>query len=77
MSDVPLTSEIEEKLTALPDAAKQEVLDFIDFLAARQPGTKERSVVEETKFWQSAGSGPLGRIWDNTEDDVYAELLES
>ena len=37
----------------------------------------EEAVVEETKFWQSAGSGPLGRIWDNTEDDVYAELLES
>lgn len=77
MSDMPLTNEIEEKLTALSDTAKQEVIDFIDFLAMRQAGAKEKSGVEETMFWQAAGRGPLGRIWDNTEDDVYAKLLES
>ena len=77
MSDVRLTKEIEEKLTALPDITRQEVLDFIDFLVARQSGAWERSTAEETRFWNSAGKGSLARIWDNVEDDVYAKLLES
>lgn len=30
---------------------------------------------EETEFWLSASEEPLNNIWDNDEDDVYAELL--
>jgi hypothetical protein len=30
---------------------------------------------DETKFWQTASQPSLDAIWDNTEDDVYAELL--
>ena len=31
---------------------------------------------EEVQFWQGATQMSLDAIWDNTEDDVYAELLE-
>lgn len=27
-------------------------------------------------FWQAASTESLDEIWDNEEDDVYAELLE-
>jgi hypothetical protein len=30
---------------------------------------------DETEFWQTASQPSLDAIWDNTEDDVYAELL--
>ncbi|NOT53083.1 MAG: hypothetical protein HOP18_00615 [Deltaproteobacteria bacterium] len=31
---------------------------------------------EEARFWQGAAQTSLDAIWDNAEDDVYAELLE-
>jgi len=69
--------EIEERIAALPDAARQEVMDFIDFLAIRQSKTETRSeVADDASFWQVAGEGSLERIWNNTEDDVYAQLLD-
>ncbi|MDT5059705.1 MAG: hypothetical protein QOH63_164 [Acidobacteriota bacterium] len=30
----------------------------------------------ETEFWSSASETALNSIWDNSEDDVYATLLE-
>jgi len=27
-------------------------------------------------FWQQASQASLEKVWDNAEDDVYAELLE-
>lgn len=34
-------------------------------------------VEEESDFWQSASSESLDEIWDNSEDDIYAELLKA
>jgi hypothetical protein len=31
---------------------------------------------DETEFWLQASQVSLDTIWDNTEDDVYAQLLE-
>ena len=31
---------------------------------------------EEKQSWTQASQASLDSIWDNTEDDVYAELLE-
>jgi hypothetical protein len=31
---------------------------------------------EEREFWLRASETSLADIWDNAEDDVYAELLE-
>jgi len=34
-------------------------------------------VEDEADFWQAASSASLNEVWDNAEDDVYAELLEA
>ncbi len=31
---------------------------------------------DEAEFWQDASQGSLDRVWDNSEDDIYAELLK-
>jgi hypothetical protein len=33
-------------------------------------------LIDEPAFWLSASESSLDSIWDNSEDDVYAELLE-
>ena len=30
---------------------------------------------DDQVFWQQTSESALKRIWDNTEDDIYAELL--
>jgi hypothetical protein len=30
---------------------------------------------DELSFWQAASASSLERVWDNDEDDIYAELL--
>jgi hypothetical protein len=32
---------------------------------------------DETEFWLKASQTSLNAVWDNTEDDVYAQLLEA
>ena len=32
---------------------------------------------EEAGFWTEASRASLDRIWDNSEDDVYARLLDA
>ena len=31
---------------------------------------------DDTDFWLAASESSLSKVWSNTEDDVYAELLE-
>ena len=31
---------------------------------------------DETEFWLQASKVTLDSVWDNTEDDVYAQILE-
>ena len=33
-------------------------------------------LVDEPDFWLAASESSLDSVWDNEEDDVYAELLE-
>ena len=33
-------------------------------------------LLDEPDFWQRASESALASVWDNPEDDVYAELLE-
>lgn len=30
----------------------------------------------EQQFWMMASESALNKIWDNSEDDIYAELLQ-
>ena len=32
---------------------------------------------DDADFWLNASSGSLDDVWDNAEDDRYAELLET
>ncbi|MEO8327997.1 MAG: hypothetical protein ABI618_19285 [Nitrospirota bacterium] len=32
---------------------------------------------EVTDFWMKASQSSLATVWDNSEDDVYAKLLEA
>ncbi|MGI0490743.1 hypothetical protein ACN4EG_02940 [Alkalinema pantanalense CENA528] len=32
---------------------------------------------DETEFWLQASQTSLNAVWDNTEDDVYAQLLQT
>jgi predicted DNA-binding antitoxin AbrB/MazE fold protein len=31
---------------------------------------------DESKFWLDTSQDLLDAVWDNTEDDIYAQLLE-
>ncbi len=31
---------------------------------------------DETEFWLQASEVSLDTVWDNTEDDIYAQILE-
>ena len=31
---------------------------------------------DEAEFWNDASQESVNKVWDNAEDDVYAELLE-
>ncbi|MBO0351565.1 hypothetical protein J0895_21265 [Phormidium pseudopriestleyi FRX01] len=31
---------------------------------------------DDSEFWQRASQVSLNDVWDNTEDDIYAELLK-
>lgn len=33
-------------------------------------------LLDEPEFWLKASASSLDSIWDNSEDNVYAELLE-
>jgi hypothetical protein len=33
-------------------------------------------LVDEPDFWLQVSQAGLDRVWNNTEDDVYAELLK-
>jgi hypothetical protein len=34
------------------------------------------SAHDEVEFWQQVSQHSLDAVWDNTEDDIYAALLE-
>jgi hypothetical protein len=34
------------------------------------------STEDENRFWAEASQKSLAAVWDNTEDDVYAQLLK-
>ncbi|MFT4255750.1 MAG: DUF2281 domain-containing protein [Pseudoxanthomonas sp.] len=59
---------IQEKLQRLPPEQVAEVVDFIDFLASRDP---ERTLVRNV---QAASETALSAVWDNEEDAAYDRL---
>lgn len=62
-------------LMATVRRGKIEILEGLEL----PEGTKVLITVlpnDEAEFWQSASQESLNKVWDNPEDDVYAELLK-
>jgi hypothetical protein len=60
---------VEEKINALPKEIREEVYDFIDFMMRKTDRDEKRWRMEITQK-------SIDKIWDNTEDDIYGELLK-
>jgi hypothetical protein len=63
-----------EKFQTLPPELQREVEDFIEFLLMKQRQSSA-AAADDTLDWQAASQAALDAIWDNDEDDVYAQLL--
>ena len=53
----------------------------IEFLEPMEISDGSRILVtvlpeEDTEFWQNASQSALDQVWDNHEDDIYAERLK-
>ncbi len=75
------------KLQQLPEPLLEKVDEFMDFLIERQKRKAGNTQPQETtdnidqlqdeaEFWRQASQTSLDAIWNNTEDDIYAELLQ-
>jgi hypothetical protein len=58
---------------AIVKDGKIELLEHIDL----PEGTEilVTPLLDDTDFWSSASRVALEKVWDNSEDDVYGELL--
>jgi hypothetical protein len=65
---------MQNMIRAIVREGKIEALELVDV----PDGTELLVTIlsEENDFWLGASQPALDKIWDNTEDDVYAELLE-
>ena len=55
---------------------KIEPLENVSFPEGSKVIVTLLSTEDETQFWLSASDVSLANIWDNTEDDIYASLLQ-
>ncbi|MFB3131685.1 MAG: hypothetical protein ACE10K_04100 [Rhodothermales bacterium] len=53
-------------------------IDFLEDVDLPEGATVLVTVLsdEDTRFWQAASQTALDVVWNNEEDDVYAELLK-
>ena len=53
-------------------------IDFLEDVELPEGATVLVTVLsdEDTRFWQAASQTALDTVWNNEEDDVYAELLK-
>ncbi len=64
-------------LTTLWATVRQGKIELLEFGDIPE-GTKVLVTLlpdDETEFWLSASQSSLEAVWDNTEDDIYAQLL--
>lgn len=62
-----------QTIRAIVKDGKIELLEHIDL----PEGTEilVTPLLDETDFWSKASHSALEKVWDNSEDDVYGELL--
>ena len=66
---------MQKKLWGTVRQGKIEPLESVDL----PEGTKVLVTLQtdrEAEFWLQASQTSLNSVWDNTEDDVYAQLLQ-
>jgi len=64
-------------LTTLWATVRQGKIELLEFGDIPE-GTKVLVTLlpdDETGFWLNASQSSLDAVWDNTEDDIYAQLL--
>jgi hypothetical protein len=57
-------------------AGKVELLEEVSLQEGARVLVTVLSTVEEDQFWQNVSQPALAAIWDNSQDDIYAQLLE-
>ena len=63
-------------LWAVVRGKKVEFLEKVDIPEGTKVLVTLLTDKDEQQFWQSASQISLGAIWNNTEDDIYAQLLK-
>jgi hypothetical protein len=65
---------MQNTIRAIVREGKIELLEEVDI----PDGTEVlvTPLIDEPEFWLGASESALHSVWDNSEDDVYAELLE-
>jgi hypothetical protein len=62
-------------LWATVQKGKIELLEALDLTEGTKVLVTVLSDDYESEFWLQASQTSLDAVWDNTEDDIYAELL--
>lgn len=55
---------------------KIEPLEYVAFPEGAKVIVTLLSEEDDTQFWLNVSEKSLNRVWENTEDDIYAELLQ-
>jgi len=63
-------------LWAVVRGEKVEFLEKVDIPEGTKVLVTLLTSKDEQQFWQGASQISLDTIWDNTEDDIYAQLLK-
>ena len=84
-NDISVSSHDDLSVFERPKSALAEsfraIRSSLQFLYKKQIPEGARILVtflpdDESEFWIQTSRGSLDAIWDNTEDDVYAQLLQ-
>ncbi|MGB3651039.1 MAG: hypothetical protein WBA41_07490 [Rivularia sp. (in: cyanobacteria)] len=65
-----------KSLWAIVRNGKVELLEDIQLSEGSKVLITLISDEDEKQFWTTASETALNKVWDNQEDDIYAELLE-
>jgi predicted DNA-binding antitoxin AbrB/MazE fold protein len=62
-------------IQAIVEAGQIKLLESVDLLEGQKLLVTILSE-DESKFWLDTSQDLLDTVWDNAEDDIYAQLLE-
>jgi hypothetical protein len=65
-----------ESIPGIVQDKKVVLLEEIDIPDGTRVIVTVPSEEKSAPFWEAASAGTLDRIWNNEEDDIYADLLK-